>query len=288
MQRTDYSEHRKAAIAWMNSQRDFDQGIKVLEASGFRPMVVSNLKKRGAQAPAAMARLKHLMRTLINAWAQSGEVWEDTDLEAGIIKGKSIPQDTPEKSHMSLMEAYDALNSGQLEHYPEEVKNIILDYRNAYVQREKLHRELSELGEENTDEICQLRKEKSDQIESLSTRLDQLYPQFIAYIEDKKIPDPDGSTNEQKQSEDSDEGSGDEHTESSDYDQMPLEDLKKLKKSLSTKVLRAVNRLNYQQETKAETMNPMPDGPERVKYESKIRRLSAQIEDIKMAIAKHG
>lgn len=291
MQKTNYSEHRKAAIAWMNSKRDFNQGIQVLETSGFRPVVVANLKKRGVDAPAAMARLKHLMRTLINAWAQPGDVWEDTDLEAGILNGKKITEDTPEQGHMSLMEAYDALNSGQLEHYPTEVKNIILDYRHAYVQREILHRELAELGEDNTEELCQLRKEKSDQMAALDSRLEELYPQFIAYVEDKKIPTPEdpaedkASDPEKVKDQPAEE---EEDNNSVDYDQMPLDDLKKLKKSLSTKVIRAVNRLRYQQETKAETENPMPDGPERVKYETKIRRLSAQIEDIKMAIAKHG
>lgn len=281
MQRTDYSKHRQAAIAWMNSQRDFQHGIQVLEASGFRPVVVANLKKRGETAPAAMARLKHLMRTLINAWAQPGEVWDDTDLEAGIIHGQQVETETS-GAHMSMMEAYDALNSGQLEHYPVEVKNVIIDYRNAYVQREIIHRELAELGEDNSEELCRLRREKSDRLADLSNKLEQLYPQFIAYIEEKKIPAPELPAEETPA-----EPVEDDDDVSVDYAQMTLQDLKKLKKSLSTKVIRALNRLNYQQETKAEQMNPMPDGPERVKYETKIRRLSAQIEEIKMAIAKH-
>ena len=278
----DYSFHRNAAISWMNSSRDFDKGIAVLEASGFRPAVVLNLKRRGAKAPAAMARLKHLMRSLISAWAKPGESFQDTDVTEGIIDGNpvSLCNDGSE-SPESILDAYSKLISGQMESCPEPVKNIISEYRNAYVKREILHKELSDLGESNDDEICEERKKKSELISSLSKQMDVLYPQFLDYFKNNKLPESDLSSKNGEQTNDPDNSQ-------IPYSEMSAEDLKKLKKSLATKILRAVNRLNFQQETKADEPNPMPDGPERVKYETKIRKLSAEVEDIKMELAKRG
>lgn len=275
----DYSKHRNAAISWMNSSRNFNEGIAILEASGFRPAVVSNLKKRGIAAPSAMSRLKYLMRSLISAWAKPGESFDDTDINEGIINGDKNPLITDgTDSPVSMIEAYDKLMSGQLDSYPENIKNIITTYRNTYVQREILHRELTEMGEVNDDETCAKRQEKSQQIDELSQQMDTLYPQFIAFVRENKLPDADT----QKQSS---ELLNDENVP---YSEMSVDELKKLKKSLATKVLRAENRLKFQRETKADTPNPMPDGAERVKYETKIRKLSEEIEAIKMEIATRG
>ena len=66
------------------------------------------------------------------------------------------------------------------------------------------------------------------------------------------------------------------------------EELQKLRKSVATKIGRAKNMLEYQQETKAESPNPMPESPKRVKYETKIANLSRELEQIDYAIAKLG
>ena len=44
--------------------------------------------------------------------------------------------------------------------------------------------------------------------------------------------------------------------------------------------------LEYQQETKKDTPDPMPESPKRVKYETKIANLTAELEQIDYAIAK--
>lgn len=278
----NYIEHRDAAIEWMNSKRDFDAGIKVLEASGFRPSVVKNLKRVGVNGPEAPARLVYLMRTLIDAWAQPYEVWEDTDVASGIVDGHKI-QPVALDPNLSPAEAYELIQNGELKDIPESIEQLITTYRDAYIIRDMAHKALAELGEENSDEVCKAREQLSNDIARCSAVMDNLYPQFVAFVQNGTLPDSSAEPNN-----DSSKDSEQAEEQPTDYESMSLDDLKSLKKSLGTKRLRAQNRLDYQQETKADEPNPLPDGAERVKYETKIKNLTLEIEKIKMAIAKRG
>ncbi|MDO4755848.1 MAG: hypothetical protein Q4A54_05860, partial [Parabacteroides sp.] len=66
------------------------------------------------------------------------------------------------------------------------------------------------------------------------------------------------------------------------------EELQKKRKSVATKISRAKNMLEFQQETKGATPDPMPESPKRLKYETKINNLSKELERIDYAIAKLG
>ena len=66
------------------------------------------------------------------------------------------------------------------------------------------------------------------------------------------------------------------------------EKLQKMRKSVATKILRARNMLEFQQESKADKPNPMPECPKRVKYETKIANLTEELEKIDYAIAALG
>lgn len=275
MDKKDYLMHRESAIAWMNGRRDFNQGIAVLEKAGFKPGVVARLKIAGSSGPSATARLRHLMLTLIQAWALHPQETEDTDLEQGILDGKDVGTAEP-GGELTIKEAGDRLEAGELTGMPQPVKDIVFSFRKAYVERDKLHRMLAGIGEDNSPEVVEKRKGMSDKIEELSAEMDCLYPQFDAYVKGKRIPD----TEEPEEAGTGTEGRG------MDFEKMTVENLKFMKKSVSTKILRATNRLLYQSETKQEKPNPMPDGPERVKYETKIKVLSDRLEQIKMELAR--
>lgn len=267
--------HRESAIAWMNGRRDFNQGIAVLEKAGFKPGVVARLKMADSSGPSAALRLKHLMITLIQAWALPTQETEDTNLEQGILDGKDVGTVEP-GGELTIKEAGDRLEAGELTGMPQPVKDIVFSFRKAYVERDKLHRMLAGMGEDNSPEVVEKRKGMSDRIEELSMEMDRLYPQFDAYVKEKRIPD----TEEPEGAGTGTEGQG------MDFGKMTVENLKFMKKSLSTKILRATNRLLYQSETKQEKANPMPDGPERVKYETKIKVLSGRLEQIKVELAR--
>ena len=106
--------------------------------------------------------------------------------------------------------------------------------------------------------------------------MDRMYPLFDEYVKKHAVrtvnePQPDKEIPTKREG---------------NIEAMPTENLKFMKKSLSTKILRATNRLLYQSETKQEKANPMPDGSERVKYETKIKVLSDRLEQIKMELAR--
>ena len=65
-------------------------------------------------------------------------------------------------------------------------------------------------------------------------------------------------------------------------------DLQKKRKAVATKLLRAKNQLEFQQETKADKPNPMPDSPKRVKYETKVENLTKELSEIDYQIAALG
>ena len=70
--------------------------------------------------------------------------------------------------------------------------------------------------------------------------------------------------------------------------QLTKADLQKKRKSVATKLLRAKNQLEFQQETKADKPNPMPDSPKRVKYETKVENLTKELSEIDYQIAALG
>lgn len=271
----NYLAFREEAIRWINGKRVFSQGIDILERSGFKPGVVGRLKRAGENGPAASVRLKHLMLTLIQAWALPKSELQDSDLEHGVQDGKDIPV-TDLVGELSIKEVGDKLEAGGLEQLPQEIKDIVFDFRRAYIERDKLHRMLAELGEDNSTDVVEKRKNLSDGINRLSEEMDRMYPLFDEYVKKYEVrtvnePQPDKEIPTKREG---------------NIEAMPTENLKFMKKSLSTKILRATNRLLYQSETKQEKANPMPDGPERVKYETKIKVLSGRLEQIKMELAR--
>lgn len=273
--------YRQQAIDWWNSkERDFDQGISILESSGFKPGVVRKLKKDGVNGPDAKARIKFLIRELMKAWAMSPEELADTDAEQGIIQGKDIRQDklSGENQGESLVVAAEKLELDESS-YPESVAAVIREYAGAYKDREKYHRLMADLSEENTPEIVAKRKEFSDLIAGCTDKMEQLYPIFEKYTQTGEVPAPEALKKEEVKPE---------KTTENDYKSMSKEELQKLRKSVSTKIGRAKNMLEFQQESKAEKPNPMPECPKRVRYTTKIETLSKELTQIDYAIAALG
>lgn len=278
-----FIEYRQKAVDWLNGTRDFNEGIQILEESKFKPGVVAKLKKHGVNGPEAINRLKFLMRELIQAWAMpDDQLADNVDPYTG-LDADSDTKDHSDNEAMKLVEAIKLLDVG--EHiFPTNISAVIREYANAYKRRDALHKQLFDMPEDNDEKTMQARAELSDQIAELSDLMEKLYPLYEKYqTEGKDISDEDMKMLE---------GAGDDpkirDTPEVDYSKLSKEDLQKARKSVSTKISRARNMLEYQQEAKAEVTNPMPDCPKRVKYESKIANLSADIEKIDYAIAALG
>ena len=287
----NFIKHRQAAIDWLNGKRDFDAGIKVLEESKFKPGVVAKLKRVGVNGPEAKARLVYLMRSLVQAWAMpEGEAADNTDPATGVDANEEMAIHT-DSSDAYINMAIEKLTVDP-EAFPKRIASVIREYADAYKRRDILHKQLADLPEDNGEETVAKRKELSDEIQAKTELMERMYPlyeKFLSLNEDITEEDiqslehstDDTESTDEKDSSGSESGTG-------NLDERTKEELQKLRKSVATKIGRAKNMLEFQQETKAESPNPMPESPKRVKYETKIANLSRELEQIDYAIAKLG
>lgn len=276
---------REQAVDWLNGARDFDAGIRILEESKFKPGVVAKLKKHGVDGPEASNRLKFLMRELVQAWAlPSDTVVEDIDPITGLHVDQEDVKSHADADGLKLVDAARMLEDGSRE-FPVNISSVIRNYAEAYKKRDILHKQLGEMPEDNEEKTMSARTALIEEIASLSEQMDKLYPLYAQYIaEGSDITDEAmKSLEEHPASDKADNPEG-----QSVYSTMSKEELQKARKSVATKISRSRNMLEYQQETKAEVSNPMPDCPKRVKYETKIANLSAELEQIDYAIAALG
>ncbi len=279
-----FIQFRQKAIDWLNSDRNFNAGIQLLEESNFKPGVVAKLKKHGENGPEAKKRLKFLVNELVKAWSMPEQALVDNVPELGDFTDAGIekPEGHSDKDALSLVDAYKAL-SEQERQYPETVAQIIRRYADAYKQRDILHKKMADMPEDNDEATVSERKQLSDQIAVLSDEMDFLYPKYVAFIEQGEVP----MEEELKQPVDNQEDVQKQKTEM-DYSSLSKEQLQKMRKSVATKILRARNMLDFQKESKADEPNPMPECPKRVKYETKIANLTEELEKIDYAVAALG
>lgn len=287
----NFIQHRQAAINWLNGKRDFDSGIKVLEESKFKPGVVAKLKRVGEKGPEAKARLVYLMRSLVQAWAMPEEVANDNiDPATGVDANEETTIYT-DSSEAYINMAIEKLTVDP-EAYPKRIASVIREYADAYKRRDILHKQLADLPEDNDEATVAKRKELSDEIKAKTELMERMYPLYEKFqslnediseedIQSLEQPTDDNESNDEKDSSINEPGVG-------NLDGRTKEELQKIRKSVATKIGRAKNMLEYQQETKAETPNPMPESPKKVKYETKIANLTKELEQIDYAIAKLG
>lgn len=287
----NFIKHRQAAIDWLNGKRDFDAGIKVLEESKFKPGVVAKLKRVGVNGPEAKARLVYLMRSLVQAWAMpEGEAADNTDPATGVDANEEMAIHT-DSSDAYINMAIEKLTVDP-EAFPKRIASVIREYADAYKRRDILHKQLADLPEDNGEETVAKRKELSNEIQAKTELMERMYPlyeKFLSLNEDiteEDIQSLEHSTNDTESTDEKDSSGSESGT--GNLDGRTKEELQKLRKSVATKIGRAKNMLEYQQETKAESPNPMPESPKRVKYETKIANLSRELEQIDYAIAKLG
>ena len=287
----DFIKHRQAAIDWLNGKRDFDAGINVLEKSKFKPGVVARLKRDGVNGREAKARLVHIMRSLVQAWAMPDDQLNDnTDPSTGVDASEE-PTIYTDSSDAYINMAVEKLMVDP-EAYPKRIAAVIREYADAYKKRDILHKQLADLPEDNDEATVAKRKELSDEIKAKTELLERMYPLYEKFqslnediseedIQSLENPTDDTQSIDEKDSSVIEPGVG-------NLDGRTKDELQKIRKSVATKIGRAKNMLEYQQETKAETPNPMPESPKKVKYETKIANLTKELEQIDYAIAKLG
>ena len=271
-------QKREEAINWLNSKsRAFEEGVAILEESGYKPGVVRRLKTIG-ETP---GNREHLVENIRQYLRHLGQEVEDTDADMGVINGEE-PQvlESENDSQDSLITLADKIEAGEKEDFDAKCGELLITYAKAFRQREQCHRMLLEVPEDNTEENVAKRKEISDDIDRLTDKLERIYPLIKNYIDNGVVPSYE-ETNEADEEITTDD-------KTADLDALTKDELKRMLKSAKTKILRKTNMLLYQQETKAEQENPLPECPKRTKYETAIAELQKDVEQLEYAIARKG
>ncbi len=282
----NYFQARRAAIAWLNSKRNFEEGVRILLSSGYKPLVCSKLKKWGDR-PHSREKLVYEIRQMIQVWANPRDPrFQDVDFEENETTG--VEKTVSEEQAKKLLDENEIEigKEGDENQLPPVIRKVIYEFSQAYKARSVFHREMSGLPEDNNPETVRRRKELVSKIAALSDRMQVLYDIRQEYESNGKLLSEEALNMEL---------SGIGKKKDTDEDKpidTPLPDtvdgLKRMRKNEATKLTRAKNMLLYQSETKPKPLveNPLPECPKRVKLEKKISRLEEFIAKIDYKIAE--
>ena len=296
------STFQKAAD-WLNgTKRIFSEGLSILKEAAFKPAVIHKLERDGDQGPAARERLEFQMREYVKAFGFTMDV-PDTDAELHVFDGQEAPADQDEQQ-LDIMKVAEKMETGEIQTKEKVAPKIVYSYATAYRNREKAMRLMREVGEQNDEASMARRKQLSDEIEQCTALMERLYPLYERYQsgadiseEDvvKALEEPSTAIDSTSSENSAATDSSADHTSESPAGQAPGElegksrdELMKQKKNAQVRLLRTENKLLYQSEKKQDAENPMPEGPERVKLETRAANIQKEIEAIDMAIAKFG
>jgi hypothetical protein len=286
----------RKTVGWLNGQkRDFHEGLSLLKEAGFKPAVVRKLERDGEEGPSARERLEFQLREYAKAYGTHKEV-ADTDAELHVFDGQEAPADQDEIQQLGIMKVAEKMEAGEILTNEKVAPKIVHSYAVAYRNREKAMRLMREAGEQNDDASMARRKQLSDEIEQCTALMERLYLLYercqsgadISEADVEKALEVNSTANPTAASKESaTTESGAAHT-SEELEGKSRDELQKMKKNAQVRLLRTENKLLYQSEKKLEAENPMPDGAERVKLETRAASIRKDIEAIDMAIAKFG
>lgn len=265
----NYLTCREKAIKWVDDQkRPFKQGLAILQESGYKPVAVANVAKRGEQNNFANDKLAALMYEFIRLWSKPEMAVRDEEPE---------PEQTPEPEQRTKDEIKTLCDK---QGYPNTVRRAIHEFYGLMEERRKLHAKASAI-EGNEPAQAAERKELFDHIEAISIRMDFLWAVKTKFEQDKIIPGEDIFEGKKE-----DKDADCENDDATIPEDATVDELKKLKKNTNIKLIRARNMLDFQQVTKADTPNPMPEGPRRAKYEKKVETFAAFMEKVDYKIVE--
>lgn len=265
------AELREQATKWLNGQtRDIDSGLDILKEANYKPHVIAIFEKNKNRRDIP-DKVTQEIRNYLRYFANPTK-----DIHKDELSAEDADLLVKEKEFVSNIQIEIANDQ-----YPDIVKQLLVEFNEDYNKRSIAHKELKAVGESNDDESCEKRKVLLNRIKNYSTRMDILWPLFEAYKENPEaLPsdeivlaafNPDEVTEEDANDDDDEKKTGKELVLATD-----VEALKKQAENWRTKLVKAENRLNYQSEKKEDKLNPIPEGPKRIKQVKRIEQLTAE------------
>lgn len=239
---------------WLNSERDFNEGIRLLFRYGKNRNLPHNIEGNSK---------RYAGKLLYELAKLAGYSFEDLPKlrERKISKPKKQTKIIPIKSNITEKK----------NKYPEIVEKLITETQSVYNERALLHKQLVNLPDENTKEIIDKRKELIELIAKCTIRFEILYQAKEDYFQRDIMPDPDKlwekSDIKKKKNEENDGAK-----------------LMKKKKNLESSLSKDRNLLLYQEKTKQQKENPMPDGDYKKRIEKRIKRKEKELQEINLML----
>lgn len=287
-----YFEARDKAFKWLDKdyqQRDFNEGISLLEKMRFKPLLCTRLKMHG-DTGISRRNLVSAIRDAVKFY-NAEHLAKNDFVPAELLNEESVPK-------MPVKDEAEKLNKDTKEFgsYPESIRILIRRYSEAYKERAITHRRLMDVGEENDPASCQKRKDLSDNIESLTKYMDALYPlrerfekeHIVPTIEEINGIEQVKAETSKKQAPEHDISNSSFRIKDEDFEHMTIDVLKKRRHTIKSALVKKQNLLQYQVEKKLDKPHLMPDCPLRTKLEAQVKILTEKMYKADKALAKFG
>jgi len=276
----EQKQYREEAAEWVNGKRkSYEAGVALMEKIGYKPNVLSYIKKWGDGVRAIRAlnmELRNYLRFVVNP---DNPIHKDSDIYSG--EKKTI---NPEDQNVQILGNIEKELAN--EEYPGIIKQLLTEFSELYKGRSIFHKELKDVGEDNDDVSTGKRSRLIFIIDATSRRMDLLWPAFEAYKKDSILPDESLFVEPFDPEKDFEPSKipTPEKVEFAIADN--LVELKKQKENLRIKLTKRNNQLLYQSETKGKKDNPMPESPKRAKIEKEILDLQKNKEAVEFKIVE--
>lgn len=294
------TEKERAITKWLNSERNYTDGVALYIQYGKNPHLKQILPGREKfYSRKLVYELGKLIGITIKQF-QEKEILDDIEEPVNLQQAKEAANDA--ESHAGEAEEYadraenakdealqaadeakeaadkaktaaetlGAVAAGEpvpAGNYPHVINRIIAESSRLYNERSMLKKQQNTIPDENTPENIEKRKTIIKNIESISDRLDVLYTAKKAYLENNIVPSEQQLFPE----------SGQKNISESDVDtgQLIIK-----RNNLRSSITRAKNMLEYQSQKKGNKPNPMPDCPRRKELEKRITDKEKELAEI--------
>ena len=279
-----YYEAREAAFKWLNrdaDKRDYKQGVDILARMRFKPLLCKRLSMHQGN-DALMKILNVALRDACKACRGNKDYADEIPPELEVMDSGT---------HQPAKEEKEMTKEEKIATYPPTVQKVYRLFAQAYKDRDKLHKQMCKIGEDNDTTSMERRKELSARIEALSAYMDKLYTMREAFHVSNVIPTEVEIENLGKPTaapEIQGEASSSLRNKNEDFSTMERDELAKRIHSMKTALTRKTNLLKYQVTKRLDKENDMPPCPLRTKLETQIRILEDKLYHARSAMAKFG
>jgi hypothetical protein len=267
---------RTEVTKWINSKnKSLDSGLELLKKTGYKPHVCHNfiINKHRRDIP---LKLENQLRLYLRYFANP-----KNPIHNDVVS--DFYQKNETQDNENTQEIFNTDKNFDM--YPAIIRECFIQFRDLYTQRSILHSELKSIGEDNSKSTICKREIILSKMDAASQRMDELWKEIDEFKKYGSLPS-ENFVNSKLDLNTIKVSKPDPEPEEANFVLADnITDLTKQSDGWRTKIVKAKNRLKYQSEKKQEKLNPMPEGPKKIKLERRIERLTKEKLIIDTALA---